>query len=70
MSDNSESLDKLQADREAWIREVDRWYDLLRPKLSHIDPHDLRMILRSYLQPESIPRCWLLRKPKDGHYGL
>lgn len=68
MSKNANDLSELQAEQEAWLREVDRWYELLRPKLSHIDPHDLRMILRSFLQPDSVPRRWLLRKNEEGRY--
>ena len=53
-----------------WIRQVDEWYQRLLPQFPHIDPHDLRMMIRSILQPKSVPRRWLLRKTEDGRYVL
>jgi hypothetical protein len=55
---------------EQWVRQIDMWQHKLAPKLPDIDPHDLRMILRSLLQPPSVKRRWLLRKTKDGRYVL
>ena len=53
-----------------WFDEIDYWQQRLQPKLPPIDPHDLRMILRSMLQPASVPRRGLLRKTEDGRYVL
>ena len=53
---------------EEWIRKVDLWQARLAPQFPEIDPHDLRMILRSIFQPASVPRHWLLRKTEDGRY--
>jgi len=53
---------------EAWVAQIDRWQRKLEPRFPDIDPHDLRMILRSLLQPKSVPRRWLLHKTKDGRY--
>ena len=53
---------------EKWIAEINEWQKRLQPQFPDIDPHDLRMILRSLLQPASVPRRWLLRKTKDGRY--
>lgn len=53
---------------EAWVARIDQWQRKLEPRFPDIDPHDLRMSLRSLLQPESVPRRWLLRKYKDGRY--
>lgn len=53
-----------------WVRQVNAWQARLQPVLPDIDPHDLRMMIRSILQPASIPRRWLLRKTKDGRYVL
>lgn len=57
-------------ERERWLEQVDLWYRRLAPKMPDIDPHDLRMILRSLLQPSSVKRRWLLRKTEDGRYVL
>jgi hypothetical protein len=53
-----------------WIKQIDDWQRRLAPRLPDVDPHDLRMILRSILQPASIPRRWLLRRTGDGRYVL
>ena len=53
-----------------WIAEINEWQKRLEPRFPDIDPHDLRMILRSLLQPPSVPRHWLLRKTKDARYVL
>lgn len=53
-----------------WIEQIDRWQRRLAPQFPDVDPHDLRMMLRSILQPSSIPRRWLLRKTVDGRYVL
>lgn len=55
---------------ETWIAQVDDWQRKLQPRFPDIDPHDLRMILRSLLQPNSVPRRWLLRRTEDGRYVL
>ena len=55
---------------EAWVAQIDQWQAKLGPRFPDIDPHDLRMILRSLLQPKSVPRRWLLRKTTDGRYVL
>lgn len=55
---------------ERWVQQIDAWQEKLAPRFPEIDPHDLRMILRSLLQPKSVPRRWLLRKTKDGRYVL
>jgi hypothetical protein len=57
-------------ERERWLEQVDLWYRRLAPEMPDIDPHDLRMILRSLLQPSSVKRRWLLRKTEDGRYVL
>ena len=59
-----------QTEIHEWLEQVDEWQRRLEPKLPHIDPHDLRMILRSLLQPPSVKRRWLLRKTEDGRYVL
>ena len=53
-----------------WFDQIDYWFERLQRKLPHIDPHDLRMILRSMHQPPSVPRRWLLRKAEGGRYVL
>jgi hypothetical protein len=55
---------------ESWIAQVDDWQRKLQPRFPDIDPHDLRMILRSLLQPNTVPRRWLLRRTEDGRYVL
>jgi hypothetical protein len=62
-----------ESDRQAietWIQQVDQYQSRLAAELPDIDPHDLRMILRSMLQPPCVERRWLLRKTKDGQYVL
>jgi hypothetical protein len=59
-----------QTEIQQWLEQVDDWHRRLEPKLPHIDPHDLRLILRSLLQPPSVKRRWLLRKTEDGRYVL
>ena len=51
-----------------WIRQIDHWHERLQPLLPEIDPHDLRSMIRSILQPPSIERHWLLLKTEDGRY--
>jgi hypothetical protein len=58
------------AEIQQWIAEINAWQKRLEARFPDIDPHDLRMILRSLLQPPSVPRRWLLRKTKDGRYVL
>jgi hypothetical protein len=53
-----------------WLEQVEKWHRRLEPKLPGIDPHDLRMILRSLFQPPCVKRRWLLRKTEDGGYVL
>jgi hypothetical protein len=55
---------------EKWVADIDEWQRRLSKELPDIDPHDLRMILRSLLQPPTVPRRWLLRKTSDGRYVL
>ncbi len=55
---------------EVWLQQVEWWHRRLESKLPDIDPHDLRMILRSMLQPPSVKRRWLLRRTEDGRYVL
>jgi hypothetical protein len=55
---------------EDWLRQVDEWQERLQPQFPQIDPHDLRMVLRSLFQPDCVPRRWLLRKTEDGRYVL
>jgi hypothetical protein len=55
---------------ENWLQQVDLWHRRLEPQFPDIDPHDLRMILRSLFQPPSVKRRWLLRKTEDGRYVL
>lgn len=55
---------------EQWVQQIDAWQRKLAPQFRDIDPHDLRMMLRSILQPKTVPRRWLLRKTKDGRYVL
>lgn len=59
-----------ESEVELWVRQIDEWQRRLAPRFPDIDPHDLRMILRSLLQPPSVPRRWLLRKTQDGRYVL
>lgn len=61
---------KQTADVDQWLQQIDWWHRRLQPKLPDIDPHDLRMMLRSLLQPKSVKRRWLLRKTKEGRYVL
>ena len=65
-----DSMESESNEREQWLEQVDSWYRRLAPRMPDIDPHDLRMILRSLLQPPSVPRRWLLRKTEDGRYVL
>jgi hypothetical protein len=65
-----ESMEVESDERERWLEQVDLWYRRLAPRMPEIDPHDLRMILRSLLQPPSVKRRWLLRKTEDGRYVL
>ena len=58
------------AEVEHWLQEVETWHRRLEPRFPDIDPHDLRMILRSMFQPASVKRRWLLRKTKDGRYVI
>jgi hypothetical protein len=51
-----------------WIERIDEWQRRLAPRFPDIDPHDLRMMVRSILQPATVPRRWLLRKTSDGRY--
>lgn len=62
--------DQRDAEIKRWLDQVEQWHRRLEPRLADIDPHDLRMILRSLLQPRSVKRRWLLRKTKDGRYVL
>lgn len=55
---------------EAWVAQIDQWQRNLEPRFPDIDPHDLRMILRSLLQPKSVARRWLRRKTTDDRYFI
>lgn len=57
-------------DVKKWVQQIDQWQKRLEPKFPDIDPHDLRMILRSLLQPPHVKRRWLLRKRRDKRYVL
>jgi hypothetical protein len=59
-----------ESDVERWVAEIDQWQRRLSQRFPSVDPHDLRVIVRSILQPPSVPRRWLLRKTKDGRYVL
>jgi hypothetical protein len=58
------------AEIKEWLEKVEHWHRRLEPRFPDIDPHDLRMILRSMFQPSCVKRRWLLRKTKGGRYVL
>jgi hypothetical protein len=58
------------AEVKEWLEKVEVWHRRLAPRFPDIDPHDLRMILRSMFQPPCVKRRWLLRRTKDGRYVL
>jgi len=55
---------------ESWLDQIDEWHLRLAKELPEIEPHELRLMIRSILQPPNVPRRWLLRKTKDGRYVL
>ena len=61
---------KQSAEIKDWLEKVEFWHRRLEPRFPDIDPHDLRMILRSMFQPPCVKRRWLLQKTKDGRYVL
>ncbi len=68
MEDSGQQADSAAFER--WLQKIDEYQARLAPQLPDIDPHDLRMILRSLLQPACVKRRWLLRRTKDGRYVL
>lgn len=53
----------------ALAREVERWQNILAPKLRDVDPHDLHLILWSLLRRRyGGERRFLLRRRKEGGY--
>ncbi len=59
-----------QDETKAWVNKIDHWQQKLSVEFPEIDPHDMRMMLRSIFQPQNVPRRWLLRKEEDGKYVL
>ena len=49
-------------DSEQWARSIELWQKRLAPRLPDISPDDLALILGSILQPEDVPRRFLLRR--------
>jgi hypothetical protein len=49
----------------SWAAEIERWQRRLAPSLPEVPPEDLALILSSILQPEEVPRRWLLKKVTD-----
>jgi len=53
------------AGSEQWAKNIERWQKRLAPRLPDIPPDDLALILGSILQPEDVPRRFLLRSSGD-----
>ena len=54
---------------EKHARQIERWHKRLAPKLPHIDPHDLHLILASLLRtPKERMQIMFLKRRKDGRY--
>ncbi|MCL4705360.1 hypothetical protein KJ068_09385 [bacterium] len=62
-------MKKRLPDIEKRVRQVERWHKILAPKLSHIDPHDLHLIIAATLRtPSERMEYMFLKRRKDGSY--
>lgn len=51
------------------VRQIERWHKILRPKLPHIDPHDLDLIIAGLQKtPKERTQVLFLKKREDGRY--
>lgn len=51
------------------VRQIERWHKILAPKLPHIDPHDLDLIIAGMLKtPKERRQVLFLKKREDGRY--
>jgi len=51
------------------VRQIERWHKILAPKLPHIDPHDLDLIIAGMLKtPKERTQVLFLKKREDGRY--
>jgi hypothetical protein len=51
------------------LRQIERWHKILAPKLPHIDPHDLDLIIAGMLKtPKERRQVLFLKKREDGRY--
>lgn len=51
------------------VRQVERWHKILWPRLSHIDPHDLDLIIAAMLRtPSERMEYMFLKRREDGSY--
>lgn len=50
-------------------RQIERWHKILAPKLPHIDPHDLDLIIAGMLKTrKERMQVLFLKKREDGRY--
>jgi hypothetical protein len=51
------------------VRQIERWHKILAPKLPHIDPHDLDLIIAGMLKTrKERMQAMFLKKREDGRY--